>query len=681
MELKINVSGLSAVILILLLGCRNPVANVNPNGGNGDGINWNEIDIPNPGGIDIDSEYQGRILTIDPGITYQEIVGFGAADAWTGAFVGAFWDDATKTQMADWLFSQEHDEKGQVKGIGISKWRVNLGAGSHEQGRDSKILVRDGVYPQLEDPGGVFRWEFTRRGESYLADVNNPYNATSNPLLGGPLAISATSQIWQSPISDIVYDWNKGSGHQFWMREAKKRGTEIFVAASFSPVVAWTISGTGNNVQPGSSLIPGTWTYPHGGWTGNLTEQGYTSFANYVADVAEHFAQQTVTGPDNLPRNLRLDYISPVNEPQFDWNQDAQEGSSFSNANIARLSRSIHDAIVDPSRPNINSGNTKILIPEAASWLEAYSNQGGLASDQINAFFNPAQSTYVGNLESMAPVIAGHTYWTHETDVSMMLHREALRSRTREFNIEAWNTEWCGLGFGEDYPWGQHNAAPPWYVALFMAKLIHTDLTVAELTSWSFWTSIDIEHSFKNHASLIGVSPGTQIYDPFAHSTAEHDLRIPGTIKSQATLWTLGAYSLFIRPGFTRIDVTSKNFDDGRNNPTATDINSLNSLNNLKGLMASAYVSPPGFVDAFGSPVDRIVVVYVNWMESARPIAVEFADDRKPTLIRCYVSNENNTNSNNEGLNDGRSGMRRLAHENAVVTIPPRSVVTVVYDF
>ena len=44
-----------------------------------------------------------------------------------------------KTKVADWLFSTENHENGQPKGIGLSLWRFNVGAGSAEQGEASQI--------------------------------------------------------------------------------------------------------------------------------------------------------------------------------------------------------------------------------------------------------------------------------------------------------------------------------------------------------------------------------------------------------------------------------------------------------------------------------------------------------------------------------------------------------------
>ena len=88
--------------------------------------------------------------------------GFGASDAWSMQHIG-LWPDSVRLQTADWLFSTENDSKGQPLGIGLSIWRFNIGAGSHDQGRESGIgshrmrtgcfLRPDGTYDWTQQPG------------------------------------------------------------------------------------------------------------------------------------------------------------------------------------------------------------------------------------------------------------------------------------------------------------------------------------------------------------------------------------------------------------------------------------------------------------------------------------------------------------------------------------------------
>src|SRR5947208_3635084 len=68
-------------------------------------------------------------IRIDLGKTYQTIENFGASDAWSCQFTGN-WPDHDRNAMADWLFSMDTLANGNPKGIGLSLWRFNIGAGS-----------------------------------------------------------------------------------------------------------------------------------------------------------------------------------------------------------------------------------------------------------------------------------------------------------------------------------------------------------------------------------------------------------------------------------------------------------------------------------------------------------------------------------------------------------------------
>src|SRR5687767_14417989 len=69
------------------------------------------------------------VITLDTAIRYQTMEHFGASDAWACQFAGG-WPLEKKNAMADWLFSTDTLSNGNPKGIGLSMWRYNLGAGS-----------------------------------------------------------------------------------------------------------------------------------------------------------------------------------------------------------------------------------------------------------------------------------------------------------------------------------------------------------------------------------------------------------------------------------------------------------------------------------------------------------------------------------------------------------------------
>ena len=129
--------------------------------------------------------------------TYQTIQDFGASDCWTAEFVGKYFSTAEKEKAAKWLFSQHFDNNGNPEGIGLSCWRVNLGAGSAEQGTDSNIA------------------DETRRASCLQK-------------------------------SDGSFDWTRCDGQQWFMRQAKNYGVEHFLLFSNSAPVHMTKNGKAN---------------------------------------------------------------------------------------------------------------------------------------------------------------------------------------------------------------------------------------------------------------------------------------------------------------------------------------------------------------------------------------------------------------------------------------------------
>ena len=190
-------------------------------------------------------------VTVNPNICYQTIADFGSSDCWTADFVGKYFSDAEKEKSAKWLFSQEMDADGNPEGIGLSMWRVNLGAGSAEQGSQSGI----------ED--------ITRRGYCYL-DANGNY------------------------------DWTKSAGQQYFMQQAKKYGVDHFLLFSNSAPVQFTKNGKAcaNKGVSGS----------------NLADNHYADFAKFLTTTTKHFTDKgyniTLIDPVNEPQyDLSLIHI------------------------------------------------------------------------------------------------------------------------------------------------------------------------------------------------------------------------------------------------------------------------------------------------------------------------------------------------------------------------------------
>ena len=505
-------------------------------------------------------------IGFNPSEHYQTIMDFGASDCWTADFVGRYFSSAEKEKAARLLFSQKMDSNGNPEGIGLSVWRVNLGAGSSEQGDGSNIA------------------NVTRRADCYLK-------------------------------ADGSYDWNRCSGQRWFMEQAKNYGVDHFLLFANSAPIYYTGNGLANNKD---------------GATGaNLKEDCYDDYANYIATTAKHFTDQ----------GYPITYVDPVNEPAFDW-RDGQEGSPWQNAEISRLVREL-DKALDKQQLS----GTTIVMPEASSWDRVYqhcTDYGGRASDQIEAFWNPANSeTYIGGLSHVEKAVAGHDYWTFGSDAALVNTRKKVAQKAAQYRLKVMQTEWSMLdkepGTDTGFP-GSYDEASEMDIALFMGKLIYIGLTEGNMSSWSYWTAMDqSQWSQKNRFHLLRLNAtGDTGYESYG------DITKGGTITANPNLWVLGNYSRFVRPGYQRIALTGTSVDD------------------IDELMATAFVSPDS---------KRVVAVFVNNGEFAK--GVKF--NTSATAIHKYVTDATHSLSLDATLSTTPNADTRIL-------IPARSVVTFTFD-
>ncbi|TNF40955.1 MAG: xylanase [Bacteroidetes bacterium] len=403
---------------------------------------------------EFNNENRVTAIMINPEITFQTIDNFGASDAWSCQYAGS-WPDEQKNRVADLLFSLEENADGSLKGIGLSGWRFNIGAGSADQKGETKI----------NDP-----W---RRTECFLQP-------------------------------DGTYNWEKQAGQRWFLQAAKQRGVECFVGFVNSPPVWLTKNGRANS---------------DGGNSMNLPKENLAKFSSFLVEVTKNIQQK---------EGILFNYLSPVNEPQWDW-KDGQEGSPWTNLEIAELCRQLGN---DLQKSGLS---TKISITDAGQLNHLY-DRGNDANRgfQIREFFSKQSENYLGNIPEVAHKIAGHSYFTTTNDKVLSEVRTKLSNEIEKVDpeLEFWMSEYCILGDNDGFKGNGRDLGME--TALFVANVIHTDLTVANACAWQWWLAVS-PYDFKDGLVYIDKSEtGGNIYD-------------------SKLLWALGNYSRFIRPGAKRI--------------------------------------------------------------------------------------------------------------------------------
>ena len=481
-------------------------------------------------------------LTVDGNTTFQTIHNFSASDAWSCQFVGN-WPDAKKNAMADWLFSVDTTANGDPKGIGLSMWRFNLGAGSSEQGSASGI--RD-------------EW---RRAESFLE-------------------------------TDGSYNWDKQAGQQWFLTAAKARGVNDFLAFYNSPPVAFTKN------QKAFAAVKGQC---------NIDSTHYQALADYTVKALEGIKKKT---------GIHFNYISPVNEPQWDWSDGGQEGCPYTNQQISGLVNTLSQSLQQ------HRLSTKILITEAGhiKYLLKDDDKPG-KGNQLADLMQPASANYVGNLPSLAPVIAAHSYFSTSPYAASVALRKQLSQRVASVKgLSFWQSEYCILGDNEGEISGNKRDTGM-KSALYLARTIHTDLAVANATAWQWWVAIS-PYNYKD--GLIYIDKN----------------KTDGNFYDSKMLWALGNYSRFIRPGMQRVEVS------------------------LPGADSTCFVS--AWKDARNK---RTVVVIVNAGTAAQAMEVAVLAGKKAKRI---VQLETYTTSADQKLARQRSS--------GLVQVAPESITTLVFN-
>ncbi len=160
----------------------------------------------------------------------------------------------------------------------------------------------------------------------------------------------------------------------------------------------------------------------------------------------------------------------------------------------------------------------------------------------IHALFGPGSPAFIGNLPAVEPVASGHSYFTTSPANRLKSVRQDLAAALQKEKVAFWQSEYCVLGDND----GEINGSGRdlgMTTALYVARVIHTDITLANATSWQWWLALS-PSNYKD--GLIYVENNGKMGENPANAQN-------GDIMTSKTLWALGNYARFVRPGMVRI--------------------------------------------------------------------------------------------------------------------------------
>jgi O-glycosyl hydrolase len=403
-------------------------------------------------------------------------------------------------------------------------------------------------------------------------------------------------------VAEGKYDWSRQSNEQRMLFAAKRLGVETFIAFANSPPARMTRNGRTQNTE--------------GADTTNLKDGFAGQYARYLADILTHFRND----PDPAKR-IEFDWISPINEPQWEWNEAWQEGNRASNKDIIAVAVALQSEL---ERQQLDAN---ILLAECGEinhmwepldWMgEKYGEPYGDYLDAICG--NSAVNSFLGN------VISCHAYYSDLVPDRLVPRRERLRAALDEYpGWRYWQTEYCVMQGANDQGGRARDLGMD--TALEVARVIYVDLAVADASAWSWWTAVSPE-DYKDGL----------LYTDYKEDGDDEN------ILTSKTLWALGHYSRFIRPGFKRIG--------------------LSGADELEGVLGSAYRSPSN---------DQVVVVLLNQTEEQASVQMKLdaaAGSFRAEQVELYLTSDETDLEKQETV--------RLDDS---IIMPKRSIGTVIID-
>lgn len=274
------------------------------------------------------------------------------------------------------------------------------------------------------------------------------------------------------------YDWTRDANAMWMLRAARDRGVEHFVAFVNSPPARMTVSGLTTGEKDGKS---------------NLPPEMYGEFSQYLVDVVRHLRED-----ENIP----VDWISPINEPQWNWSyKNGQEGCHYGPNEVLELTRVLLQTLEKNQLEDV-----KLTLFESGEWKSSDVYIEKLASDP--------------QVWAALPHLSIHSYWSTRADKERFMKYFQKNHPDKPL----WMSEWTEMQEGRDT--GMDSA-------LVMASTIHDDLTITSVTSWQYWIAVS---KYQYRDGLIYVNPLDQ------------------DVIQTKRLWVMGNYSRFIRPGFVRLE-------------------------------------------------------------------------------------------------------------------------------
>ena len=516
----------------------------------------------------------------------QTMKGFGASSAWWSQIVGT---GANKEEVANLLYGDD--------GMALNIYRYNIGGGSKEI-VDTSVT---GTYATCWDnetalSNANYYWELDRLTESFLITENCPTEH------------DAMLQYVSNPDN---YDWNRDAGAQAMLEACYALGNidEVILFVN-SPNHIMTVNGQCRSSDGADNVD-------------NLAEENYDVFAEYLMQITKYFA---------VTKGYPVKYVSPINEPNWDWSDWKQEGCHYEPASMAKCINVVYNKL--KAFNEANGTSIKVDAYESGNWRwKGASNNPSYNQAYLDAMKN---YEYFNDLD----LVSYHSY-SNQYDRS---ERESFMKKSADYNIQVGISEYCQMLQGVQLnEFGN---------AQLLALVISYDLSILKSNEWTWWIGVSNEKTYNYEDGLIYTNWWGDCTDTF-YTDYYGDI-CTGTkdsIRLSPRYYTMKHYANFVDPGDVYLDL------DISNKKTNLGIHATHQDNDL--FYAFKVTSVNGedvdkmpysdkIYNAFLKPDGTVVIVYTNVVEEE--MLWTFAEDFK--TYEAYTSTSGNYFVKSEGKFD-----------------------------
>ena len=315
-------------------------------------------------------------------------------------------------------------------------------------------------------------------------------------------------------IGGSVLDDRSDADGMTWSRRALSPLTADGKYDEDRDIGAWTVyqklneMGTIDNFTLFINSPPSTMTYSgmtYGDqWAdspSNLRKDCYEAFASYVVDMVQLYNWC----------GMQVDYVSPINEPQWTWDSGTQEGCHYTGSEAVEILTLVIKELQERSKEDPTIAHVKVSLAECANWTD---------KTYINYIY--LQLMTKPELQDKIDHLACHSYGTDQS---------AKERLARDFKAMGAQVTFRQTEVGPAYNHPDLTISS----ALEVARIMYEDLSILNVDGWSYWL-----------AAANGMFTDGLVY----FNIGSEDLM------PSKRLWAMGQYARFTK-GAIRVDVDS----------------------------------------------------------------------------------------------------------------------------